>query len=182
MTMPARSARSRRRSSTCRPPRCNTPPGPACATPICAFRSRPTTCAKWCATSIPDASTSTRATPRSRRASPCTRSAATAAACNACAWRQPADRWCSPPTPRITTRTSRRAKSSPSSSMWRTRCAAMHGCRSWRLRPPHRAGARSARVAALSRAQQPDARHRPSARCGAARQLAQLPPLQADGR
>ena len=41
---------------------------------------------------------STRATRRSRRASPCTRSAATAAACNACGWRRRAGRSCSPPT------------------------------------------------------------------------------------
>ena len=83
-TMPARSAPSPRRASICRRPRWPTPPGLACATPTCAIPSPPTTCARWCRTSTRAGWCSTTATPRSRRASPCTRSAATAGACSAC--------------------------------------------------------------------------------------------------
>jgi glyoxylase-like metal-dependent hydrolase (beta-lactamase superfamily II) len=56
-------------------------------------------------------------TPRSRRASPCTRSAATAAACNACAWRRHRGRSCSPPTASHYYENFEQAKSSQSSSM-----------------------------------------------------------------
>ena len=48
---------SPRRASICRRPRWHTPPGPACATTTCAIPSPPTTCARWCATSIRAAST-----------------------------------------------------------------------------------------------------------------------------